>query len=279
MVEVTCCSCFVFLVVFITFTSQGYGQDVGNLGVLHVSKGTESQDFCIAYNANWTSIPADLDNTPKYSLVEAKPSALCQNPTGVMIGAAVAEVIIISNDTLFTPDANSSDDYAKAYIPLAVISQQDWIKLKDFGSDVKVQLYAPQTGLSGIDGNLAVLWLVAVGTVAVGAYWAGITNKKKMQRDLQRGNTSANGEEDEANRQDQASEDDSVEVTPLMVVAFVVLICGTLLLLYYFYDYLVYVVIVLFCLASCNGLYECLHPIVLWLPLGNCKVPPTQFQC
>lgn len=42
---------------------QGYGQDVGNLGVLHVSKGTESQDFCIAYNANWTSIPADLDNT------------------------------------------------------------------------------------------------------------------------------------------------------------------------------------------------------------------------
>lgn len=52
---------------------------------------------------------------------------------------------------------------------------------QDFGSDVKVQLYAPQTGLSGIDGNLAVLWLVAVGTVAVGAYWAGITNKKKMQ--------------------------------------------------------------------------------------------------
>lgn len=98
-----------------------------------------------------------------------------------------------------------------------------------------------------------------------------------FRRDLQRGNTSANGEEDEANRQDQASEDDSVEVTPLMVVAFVVLICGTLLLLYYFYDYLVYVVIVLFCLASCNGLYECLHPIVLWLPLGMCRLLSVAF--
>lgn len=85
---------------------------------------------------------------------------------------------------------------------------------------------------------------------------------------LQR-NPSTNGEQSEANRQDQ-SEDGSVEVTPLMVVVFVVLICGTLLLLYYFYDYLVYVVIVLFCLAACNGLYECLHPIVLWLPLGMC---------
>lgn len=82
-----------------------------------------------------------------------------------------------------------------------------------------------------------------------------------------RRNPSANGEQTDANRQNQP-EDDSVEVTPLMVVVFVILICGTLLLLYYFYDYLVYVVIVLFCLAACNGMYECLRPIVLWLPLG-----------
>ena len=68
----------------------------------------------------------------------------------------------------------------------------------------------------------------------------------------------------------QASEDGSIEVTSLMVVIFVVLICGTLLLLYFFYNYLVYVVIVLFCLASWHGLYECLTPIILWLPLGKC---------
>ncbi len=49
---------------------------------------------------------------------------------------------------------------------------------QDFGSDVKVQLYAPPTG--NIDGNLVVLWILAIGTVTIGAYWCGITTKKKM---------------------------------------------------------------------------------------------------
>lgn len=92
-----------------------------------------------------------------------------------------------------------------------------------------------------------------------------------LRMGLLRRNPSANGEPSDANSQ-SGPEDDSVEVTPLMVVVFVVLICGTLLLLYFFYDYLVYVVIVLFCLAACNGMYECLRPIVLWLPLGMCNL-------
>lgn len=50
--------------------------------------------------------------------------------------------------------------------------------VQDFGKDVKVQIYAPLT--ANIDGNLAILWLLAVCTVAVGAYWAGVSNKKAM---------------------------------------------------------------------------------------------------
>ncbi|XP_020619507.1 signal peptide peptidase-like 2B isoform X2 [Orbicella faveolata] len=286
----------ILLLVLISFMSQGNGQDAGDLGVLHVEGTKDWQDFCIAYNTIWASIPTDLDKTPKYSLVEAKPSVLCQqpeNPSEIQ-GAAVAiqrgnctllvkglaakfagakEVIIVSNDTLFTPFANSSAEYMKVDIPMAVISQEDWVKLKnkDFGRHRKVQLYAPPTG--SIDGNLAVLWILAVGTVTVGAYWCGITTKERMMR-LLRKNPSATGEQNEANGSNE--DDGSVEVTPLMVVVFVILICGTLLLLYYFFDYLVYVVIVLFCLAACNGLYECLRPIFLWLPLGDCKVPPNR---
>lgn len=299
MAEVYTCSCFVFLLLFFTFTSQGAGQNAGQLGVLHVEGTKDSQDFCIAYNENWVPLPEHLDKTPKYSLVEARPSTLCQKPENDIQEAAVAiqrgnctlfakalysqtagatEVLIVSNDTLFTPDANSSHDYGKVSIPMAVISHEDWIKykFKDFGSDVKVQMYAPPADLaSNIDGNLAVLWLLAVGTVAIGAYWAGITNKKIM-RGLLRGNTYTDGDDMEANRDRESAEANSVEVTPLLVVVFVVLVCGTLLLLYYFYKYLVYVVIVGFALASCHGLFECLHPIVLWLPLGDCKVPPNR---
>lgn len=50
--------------------------------------------------------------------------------------------------------------------------------LQDLGGEVKVQLYVPQT--ANIDGNLAILWVLAICTVAVGAYWAGVSNKKLM---------------------------------------------------------------------------------------------------
>ncbi|XP_027058274.1 signal peptide peptidase-like 2B [Pocillopora damicornis] len=292
---------FVLLLMFCTFTNQGAGQNVGQLGVLHIEGNEDSQDFCIAFNEEWVSLPTHLDSTPKYPLVEAKPSTLCKEPQNhsEIKDAAVAiqrgnctlflkalysqnagakEVVIVSNDSLFTPVANSSEEYAQVTIPMAVISHDDWIKYKDkdFGGDVKVQMYAPPTDLvSNIDGNLAILWLLAVGTVAIGAYWAGITNKKIMGSML-RGNTNTSGDDSQANREHGSAGEDSFEVTPLSVVVFVLLVCGTLLLLYFFYKYLVYVVIVGFALASCYGLYECLHPLVLWLPLGDCTVPANQ---
>ena len=50
--------------------------------------------------------------------------------------------------------------------------------VQDFGASRLVQLYAPPT--ANIDGNLAILWILAVGTMAFGAYWAGITNSKLL---------------------------------------------------------------------------------------------------
>ena len=50
--------------------------------------------------------------------------------------------------------------------------------VQEFGEDIKVQMYAPPT--ANIDGNLVILWMLAVCTVAVGAYWAGVSNKKMM---------------------------------------------------------------------------------------------------
>ena len=47
---------------------QANGQDAGNLGVLHVEGTKDWQDFCIAYNTMWASIPTDLDKTVKNSM-------------------------------------------------------------------------------------------------------------------------------------------------------------------------------------------------------------------
>ncbi|KAK2565277.1 Signal peptide peptidase-like 2B, partial [Acropora cervicornis] len=246
------------LLVFISFVTQGHGKDTVNYGVLHVEGTKGSQDFCITYTLKWSgkSLPVQLDLTPKYPLVEAKPPLLCmqaQDPSE-MFRAAVAinrgnctllhkgiyaqdsgakEVIIVSNDTLFTPDGNPTNNFS---IPMAVISHDDWMafKKKEFGEEVHVQMYAPPT--ASIDGNLAILWMLAVCTVAIGAYWAGISNKNALRVALQ-GSNAASG--NSQNNTKQEDEDASLEVTPWMVVIFVILICGTLLLLFYFYNYLV----------------------------------------
>ncbi|KAK2119330.1 Signal peptide peptidase-like 2B [Saguinus oedipus] len=46
-----------------------------------------------------------------------------------------------------------------------------------------------------------------------------------------------------------------------------------LVLLYHFYDLLVYVVIGIFCLASITSLYSFLAPCVRRLTFGKCRVP------
>ncbi|ELV09264.1 Signal peptide peptidase-like 2B [Tupaia chinensis] len=71
----------------------------------------------------------------------------------------------------------------------------------------------------------------------------------------------------------EKQEDEAVDVTPVMICVFVVMCCSMLVLLYYFYDHLVYVIIGIFCLASSTGLYSCLAPLVRRLPLCACRVP------
>ncbi|EPQ20593.1 Signal peptide peptidase-like 2B [Myotis brandtii] len=69
----------------------------------------------------------------------------------------------------------------------------------------------------------------------------------------------------------EKQEDEAVDVTPVMTCVFVVMCCSMLVLLYYFYDHLVYVIIGIFCLASSTGLYSCLSPLVQRLPFGKCR--------
>uniref|UniRef100_A0AAA9TQS3 Signal peptide peptidase like 2B n=1 Tax=Bos taurus TaxID=9913 RepID=A0AAA9TQS3_BOVIN len=71
----------------------------------------------------------------------------------------------------------------------------------------------------------------------------------------------------------EKQEDEAVDVTPVMICVFVVMCCSMLVLLYFFYDQLVYVIIGIFCLASSTGLYSCLSPLVQRLPFCKCRVP------
>ncbi|MGH0168604.1 UNVERIFIED_CONTAM: hypothetical protein FKN15_054832 [Acipenser sinensis] len=68
-------------------------------------------------------------------------------------------------------------------------------------------------------------------------------------------------------------DEETVDVTPIMICVFVVMCCSMLVLLYYFYDHLVYMIIGIFCLAASIGLYSCLSPFVRRIPFGKCRIP------
>ncbi|MEQ2165868.1 hypothetical protein GOODEAATRI_021592, partial [Goodea atripinnis] len=94
--------------------------------------------------------------------------------------------------------------------------------------------------------------------------------------------------DDGAEKQDE----ETVDVTPIMICVFVVMCCNMLVLLYFFYDHLgmthiLYInkgtqrelakrlktiwVIGIFCVASSVGLYSCLWPFVRRLPFCKCR--------
>ncbi|XP_064325332.1 signal peptide peptidase-like 2B isoform X2 [Phalacrocorax carbo] len=167
-------------------------------------------------------------------------------------------LLIVSRERLVPPGGNRSQ-YEEIDIPVALLSYADMLDIgKSFGSSVKGVMYAPNEPV--LDYNMVIIFIMAVGTVAIGGYWAGSRDVKKRYMKHKR--------DDGAEKHDE-----TVDVTPIMICVFVVMCCLMLVLLYFFYDHLVYVIIGIFCLAASIGLYSCLSPFVRRFPLGKCRIP------
>uniref|UniRef100_A0A4W4G551 Signal peptide peptidase-like 2B n=1 Tax=Electrophorus electricus TaxID=8005 RepID=A0A4W4G551_ELEEL len=119
-------------------------------------------------------------------------------------------LLIVSKERLIPPFGNKTQ-YEEIDIPVALLSYSDLLDItKSFGEKRQVAMYAPSEPV--VDYNMVIIFLMAVGTVAVGGYWAGSRDIKKRYMKHKR--------------------DD------------------------------VYMIIVIFCLASSVGLYSCLWPFV-----------------
>ncbi|XP_063513874.1 signal peptide peptidase-like 2B isoform X3 [Pongo pygmaeus] len=173
-------------------------------------------------------------------------------------GSGARGLLIVSRERLVPPGGNKTQ-YDEIGIPVALLSYKDMLDIfRRFGRMVRAALYAPKEPV--LDYNMVIIFIMAVGTVAIGGYWAGSRDVKKYMKHKR---------DDGPEKQ----EDEAVDVTPVMTCVFVVMCCSMLVLLYYFYDFLVYVVIGIFCLASATGLYSCLAPCVRRLPFGKCRIP------
>ncbi|XP_023121429.2 signal peptide peptidase-like 2 isoform X1 [Amphiprion ocellaris] len=258
---------------------------VGEYGMAHFSdKGkSKGKDYCIFFNSEWAHLPQDLNKASRHQIYDLTPSVLCsasEVPEGgfpnhipmVMRGnctfyekVRLAQtngakgLLIVSKDRL-TPPAGNKTQYEEISIPVALLSYSDMLDIsKTFGKGRLVAMYAPKEPV--VDYNMVIIFLMAVGTVAIGGYWAGSRDSKKRYMKHKR--------DDGAEKQDE----ETVDVTPIMICVFVVMCCNMLVLLYFFYDRLAIWVIAIFCVASSVGLYSCLWPFVRRLPFCKCRIP------
>ncbi|XP_062848890.1 signal peptide peptidase-like 2 [Trichomycterus rosablanca] len=255
---------------------------VGEYGIAHFSDGkdSEGENYCIYYNSAWTRLPKHLDKASRWELYDLTPSVLCSDsevPDGgfpdrvpmVLRGNCTfyqkirlaqsngAKGLLVVTDDWLVPTVRNVTQLEEISIPVAVISHADVLENKEFfGEPRRVALYAPDTPL--VDYNMLLVFLMAVGTVAGGGYWAGV---REINQRLKPSSQESEGK---------------VNVTSTVIGLWVLACCVLLVLLYQFYDYLVYVIIGLFCITSCVGLYNCLWPLVRRIPCGTCRFPKTK---
>uniref|UniRef100_G1U4K6 Signal peptide peptidase-like 2C n=1 Tax=Oryctolagus cuniculus TaxID=9986 RepID=G1U4K6_RABIT len=250
----------------------------GEYGVVHVVSDNWSKDYCVLFSSDYVDLPRDLQHAPLLPLHistttpwcpggdafhQARPSPPDQQPlrhTTAMVmrgncsfyakgwlaqGRGAHGLLIVSrvqdqqcSDT--TPAARDPrQPLPDLTIPVAVLRYTDML-------DILSHTYG--SGGLIIDVNMVIIFILAVGTVALGGYWAGLT------------------EEEDA--------DSAVDFTPAMTGAVVVISCSIMLLLYFFYDRFVYVMIGIFGLGAGTGLYSCLEPLVRHLPRRHRQACP-----
>ncbi|XP_043820346.1 signal peptide peptidase-like 2C [Dromiciops gliroides] len=156
-------------------------------------------------------------------------------------------------------------------IPVAVLRYDDMLDILNQargGAVIRVAMYVPLEPV--LDYNMVIIFILAVGTVALGGYWAGLSEAERLQRRRERrgGGTSVS-EEAEGMAEEEEEEEEPVDFTPAMTGAVVLMSCSIMLLLYFFYDCFVYIMIGIFGLGAGTGLYSCLAPLARRLPLGR----------
>uniref|UniRef100_A0A671M7U6 Signal peptide peptidase-like 2B n=1 Tax=Sinocyclocheilus anshuiensis TaxID=1608454 RepID=A0A671M7U6_9TELE len=233
------------------------------------SLGCKGKDYCIFFNSQWARLPQDLSKAARLQTYDLTTSVLC-SPSDVPEGGFPNSIPMVmrGNCTFYEKVRLAQINGAKGLLIVSkdrLVTHHNTINAiktcwtSTFGEKRQVAMYAPNEPV--VDYNMVLIFLMAVGTVAVGGYWAGSRDIKKRYMKHKR--------DDGAEKQYE----ETVDVTPIMICVFVVMCCSMLVLLYFFYDQLVYMTIATFCLASAVGLYSCLWPFVRRIPFGKCRIP------
>ncbi|XP_013379111.1 signal peptide peptidase-like 2B [Lingula anatina] len=278
----------VVVVIYLLCLSNQVQADLGLLYAQNDKDSTSSGLFCVAYNPGFHELPKTREEALREPFLDLMPQILCEDGTfpnmhskcvavqrgnctfsekaRIVQGHQGRTALVVSKEqNLDQPSAANKSDYDSISIAVAIIHHNDYEQIKTLGSNLSVWLYSPDG--PKVDYNMFIIWTLAVGTLVIGAEWSGRTKHKQRKK--------SRSSEEDVEGQRSEEEDDTFDLSPKVILIFVVLMCGMIVALYFLYDYLVYVLIGLFVIASSCGLYFCLEALMSKTSLGNCRIPPN----
>lgn len=229
----------------------------------HILQDESSQDFC-------NDSPSRNDFHGKFVLLRRSNCSLAEQARIVEEQNGEGALFITPSGKVDHIDVNTS---AASFvnITVALISENSVQKLKDMGSSVTARIFAPKN--FSFDFSLLTIWVIAMFTLSVGSYWSGLVRLSLYNKEISKLPDTGTTNPVKPPSQYQASEESSLNVSPYSIGVFVLCMGLMLMLLYFFFDYLVYVIIGLFALASFIAMYNCLEPLFLRIPFNCCKLP------
>uniref|UniRef100_A0A8C6ZFA5 Signal peptide peptidase-like 2B n=1 Tax=Nothoprocta perdicaria TaxID=30464 RepID=A0A8C6ZFA5_NOTPE len=242
-------------------------------------------DYCFLAPSYWLHFLQSKDNQPHWLQLDQSFTftALCCPPSSfgadIITGGASERngdcsffensrlqgingtqgLLTLRGDTLATfprgcKDVRDWDHCEELTIPVDLLSNTDFIYLffKKLGRDLEC--------------NLGIMFILAVGTVSIGGYWAGAIDKKRQQ--YMKCNC----------KKTEHFEHVTINPDILFGCGMIATSSFLLVMLYCFYDRVVCLMIGLFCLYASLSLYSCLSASVNKLPFGEQKVYLQHFQ-
>lgn len=148
----------------------------------------------------------------------------------------------------------------------SLIAWDDFHRIVSLPAPVQVRIF--QSHLSGFDINMVVIVIASTLLILIGSMWATVEAQKQMER--KHLSPSSESGPQGGKRVFNDLKDSSLKMfTPIIVIVWVCLLCAMIVLLYFFFDEMVYLFIATFVLFGANAMVMCLHPI--WNRIFTCR--------
>ncbi|XP_072966175.1 signal peptide peptidase-like 2 [Typha angustifolia] len=213
-------------------------------------------------------LPSNASENLKKQAVLANPISCCTNSSSKLSGSIVlakrgdctyidkakiaqsrsaAGLLLINDEEELSKMVCMQNDSALSIkIPVVMMPTLEGEKIKkslETGGRVDILLYSPNE--KDVDFSVAFLWLMAVGTIVCASLWDEYISSEKDQP-----NAELNDKGD--------SENEIIEMKTKGAIVFVIAASAFLIILYFFMSsWLVWLLIVLFCLAGAEGMCFC----------------------